>query len=330
MAFETYSFISANKESEIKYYVMRPETAPLAVIQIVHGMKEYIARYTELCSYLCSLGFVVCGHDQIGHGESVKELSELGYFAKNDGDVALVSDVEQLRLIMKKKYRALPYILLGHSFGSFVARAYAASHPDAIDGLILSGTAGQKQPVKLAKALCSFLAFFKGWKHRSNLVTNVAFSGYNSNFKFKGCSGNEWVTSDPEELKRYNADPKCTTNFTLSGYYDMFSVIDYIQSEQWYSDMPKGLPIFILAGGLDPVSNNTKGLFPMMEKLHELDHSNIEFKIYEKERHEPFTGLCKREAFEDVSAWCFEIIVGVRQAKMQSITPVFAPEGENT
>ena len=310
-------FDSANGRDKIKYYIRRPEGNPRAVIQIVHGMNEYFGRYEELCSYLCAEGFVVCGHDQLGHGASVSCDEDLGFFADGNGDVALVSDVGTLHGIMKKKYRFLPYVLLGHSFGSFVSRAYAATHHGAIDGLVLSGTSGQKMPVGAGKLLCKLVAAFKGWRYRSQLVANIAFSGYNKQFGNKGSTGKEWVTSDPEALRAYVNDKYCNFLFTLRGFFDMFSIIDYIQSDKWYDDMPKGLPVFLMSGELDPVSNNTKGLFELMEKLKDRDMCNIEFVIYKGEHHEPFTGLCKNEAFKDLSDWTEERIQGVIEARMQ-------------
>lgn len=326
---EEGTFRSSDGLNDIKYYIRYPEGSPKAVIQIVHGMREFFGRYDELCEHLCSKGFVVCGHDQLGHGDSVKSEEDFGYFADKDGDIAVVSDVGILLGIMKKKYRFLPYILLGHSFGSFVARAYAANNPDKLDGLVLSGTSGQKMPVGIAKKLCSVIAAFKGWRHRSKLVTNIAFGGYNKRFKGKSSTGHEWVTSDPSSLEKYVAEPRCTFVFTLRGYYDMFSIIDYIQSDKWFDDMPKGLPIFIMSGEFDPVSQETKGLYPMMEKLKDKDVSNIEFKIYANDRHEPFTGLNRKEAFSDVEEWTCEVVEGVIEARRQSYAmPDFARNGD--
>ncbi len=299
-------FESANGVNRIKYYIRLPEISPRAIVQIVHGMCEYFERYEALCEYLCERGFIVCGNDHLGHGESVNNDDELGFFAEKDGDRAVVRDIATLRDIMKKKYRMLPYIMLGHSFGSFVARAYAASNRDAVDALILSGTSGQKMPVKSGRALCKLVGAFRGNKHRSALISSLVFKGYNKRFKCKGATGNEWVTSDPEALKRYVSDKKCTFTFTVQAYLDMFAIISYIQSDKWYSDIPPSLPIFIMAGENDPISNYTSGIFELMKKLKNQNVTDLEYRIYKNERHEPLTGLTKGEAFEDVYEWIDE------------------------
>ena len=312
-------FKSANGIYNVKYYIGLPETTPRAVVQIVHGMKEHIGRYDEVFEYLCSCGYVVCGCDHIGHGESVNSDEDRIFFAEKDGDKAVISDVGTLHDMMKKKYRTLPYILLGHSFGSFVSRAYAATHKDAIDGLILSGTMGQKMPVAFGKAFCKLLEKIYGSHHRSKLITKITFMGYNKPYKNESNFQYSWLSTDPEATKKCKSDSRYNFDFTVSAYRDMFSIIEYIQSDEWYEDMPKNLPIFIIAGEFDPVSKNTEGLYPMMEKLHDNDVSNIEFKIYEGERHEPLTGLTRQTAFKDVSEWIDEQIEGVIEARRQSI-----------
>ena len=74
-------FKSSNDVSSISYYILTPEDVEIrGVIQIAHGMCEYFSRYTVFAKYLCSLGFVVCGNDHLGHGASVSRETELGFF----------------------------------------------------------------------------------------------------------------------------------------------------------------------------------------------------------------------------------------------------------
>ncbi len=297
---------SANGTGKVKYYIRLPETTPRAIVQIVHGMCEFFERYDDLCLYLCDRGFIVCGNDHIGHGASVESDADFGFFAENDGDRVVVADVANLRDMMKKKYKMLPYVMLGHSFGSFVARAYAASNPNAIDALILSGTSGQKMPVKAGKLLCKVIRSLKGKRYRSRLIKSMAFAGYNKRFKVDHPTGCEWVTSDPYALKAYAEDKRCTFIFTVQAFYDMFSLISYIQSDKWYNDFPPSLPLFIMAGENDPVSKYTNGIFEMMKALKAKYVCDIEYRVYKGERHEVLTGLSKYEAFEDIYGWIDE------------------------
>ena len=310
-------FKSSNNEYTVKYCVYTPDDSPRAIVQIVHGMCEYFERYDPIARFLCSKGYVVCGHDHIGHGHSVPSDDDLGFFAEKDGDKYVVADVGKMRDIMREKYRSLPYILIGHSFGSFVSRAFVATHPDAVDALILSGTAGQKQPVGAGSALCKIISAFKGKRYRSKLVSSIAFAGYNK--RFEGNTGAEWVTSDPEMLAKYASDKYCTYTFTLQAYRDMFALIKFIQSKEWYESMPKNLPIFVIAGENDPVSAYCKGITILVEKLKEAGVSDLEYKIYSGERHELFTGLRREEAFGDVAEWIDEKVSSINAARTQSV-----------
>lgn len=317
------TFPSSNGHSTVHYTVWKPDTNPVALVQIAHGMCEYIDRYDETARYLCERGCVVFGNDHIGHGRSVESADELGYFAPEDGDLCLVRDMASMNKIMKGTYRSLPTILLGHSFGSFLARAYLMGHADSIDGLILSGTSAGTAPLKLAMKLASFIAKRKGDRYRSPLLHKMAFGSYNKTFASRGtATGYEWVTSDPDALRTYAADPNCTFTFTTRGFYDLFTVLSFVNSEEWYEKTPKGLPIFLMSGDRDPVGNYGKDIPAIAEALLDMDASDVEYKLYKNERHEPLTGHCRQEAFADVAAFVEKVVDGVHDARR---TAYFGP-----
>ena len=250
---KTYgTYPSSNGRSTVHYTVWKPDCNPSAMVQISHGMCEYMERYDEVARYLCEKGFIVYGNDHIGHGRSAENSDDLGYFAEEDGDLYLVRDLYALNQLMKKTYRSLPIILLGHSFGSFVARAYLMGYGNSIDGLILSGTSGGGQPLGLAKFMCKQIAKSKGTHHRSKFMQKMAFGSYNKPFaKQKNCTGFEWVTSDPDMLQAYAKDPFCTFQFTVQGFYDLFTLLEFVNSDEWYQKVPKGLPIYLIGGSED-------------------------------------------------------------------------------
>ena len=320
----TYS--SSNQTSTVHYTVWTPDTNPIALVQIAHGMCEYIDRYDETARYLCAQGYIVFGNDHVGHGRSVSSPEELGYFAPEDGDLCLVRDMATLTRILKRTYPSLPTILFGHSFGSFLSRAYLMGYADSIDGLILSGTSAGTAPLKLAMKLASFIKKLKGDHYRSPLLDKLAFGSYNRPFrKGKNTTGYEWVTSDPEALRAYAADPLCTYVFTTQGFYDLFTVLSFVNSEEWYEKTPKGLPIFLISGDRDPVGNFGKDIPAITEALLDLDASDVEYKLYRGEHHEPLTGICRQEAFADVAAFVEKVVDGVRDARN---TAYFGPKFE--
>lgn len=310
------TFPSSNGSSTVHYTVWTPDVTPAGMVQIAHGMCEYIDRYDETARYLCERGYIVFGNDHVGHGRSVNAPDELGYFAPEDGDLCLVRDMAEMNRIMKRTYRSLPTVLLGHSFGSFLSRAYLMGHADSIDGLILSGTSAGKAPLKLAMMLANFIKKLKGGHYRSPLLNKLAFGSYNKPFaKGKKGTGYEWVTSDPEALKAYAADPLCTYIFTTQGFYDLFTVLAFVNSTEWYEKTPKGLPIFLMSGDRDPVGSFGKDIPAIAEALLEMDASDVEYKLYAGEHHEPLTGLCRSEAFADVAAFVEKVVDGVHDAR---------------
>lgn len=311
------SFLSANGTSTVYYTVWTPDCTPSAMIQLSHGMCEHMGRYEEIAHYLCRQGYVVFGNDHIGHGRSVASNDELGYFAPKDGDLCLVRDLATMNRLMKEKYRSLPTIMLGHSMGSFLARAYLMGHADSIDGLVLSGTSAGNQPVKLGMKVCKYLAKRKGDHHRSTFLFKQSFGSYNKRFKPKNgkATGREWINSDPDALLRYMDDPKCRFIFTVQGYYDMFTVLQYVNSEEWYEKTPKGLPIFFISGEDDPVGNYGKDIPAIAEALLEMDASDVTYKLYPHDRHEPLSGIYRDEVRADVVAFVNRVVEGVHDAR---------------
>ena len=101
------------EKKSCKYYIYEPENhKSKAIVQISHGMCEYIERYEEFAELLVCWGFLVCGHDHIGHGKSVGSEEELGYFSKKNGWSALVDDLHTMTRLIKERYPGLPVILL--------------------------------------------------------------------------------------------------------------------------------------------------------------------------------------------------------------------------
>ncbi len=312
------SYPSSNQKNTIYYTIWKPDCNPRAVVQIAHGMCEYVDRYDEVARKLCEQGFVVCGNDHLGHGRSVDSNDELGYFAEQDGDLYLVRDLYALNQLMRKTYRSLPYVLLGHSFGSFIARAYMMGHGDSIDGLVLSGTSAGRQPVKFGMKVTSRVAKRKGGMYRSKLIDRLAFGSYNRRVKEpKGKkSGYEWITTEPTALSNYADDPHCTFIFTVQGFYDLFTLLQFVNSEEWYKKMPKGLPVFLIGGDEDPVGSYGKDIPFITEQLLDADASDVTYKIYPNERHEVLTGITRMQAIADVADFVDRVIDGVHAARM--------------
>ena len=180
-----FSIPSSDGKTELAAYKLVPEQ-PRAMVQISHGMKEYFLRYEGFADYLAQNGFLVFGHDHLGHGNTAKSSDDLGFTVSAD---ALAEDVHKLSLAMKKEHPTLPLILFGHSMGSFIVREVLARYGNDYSAAIICGTGGPETPASAGKLLARLLMPFGGERHRSRLLKSIAFAGYNQKCG-KGCDPN--------------------------------------------------------------------------------------------------------------------------------------------
>ena len=302
---EQGTFLSADKKTDICYYFFENvKGSPKAVVQISHGMQDYILRYGDLIEFLNQNGFIVCGVDNLGHGATSKSSETDGFFAHKNGYKIVVSDLYTMSKLAKNKYPTLPYIMLGHSLGSFFARYFAYLYPNVLDGLILCGTSGKVKGTGFGIALLSLIKFFKGEKSHCQLAENIMLKKY---FKYidNVVTKREWVTSDVQKLKKYQYDPRSTFRFTASAYQDMLKVLKFVNTKKWASGIKKDLPIFICSGALDPVGNYGKGVASVYNLLEKQKIKSIKLNLYQNARHELHNEIPQitKQYFNDVKAW---------------------------
>ncbi|MEE1491140.1 MAG: alpha/beta fold hydrolase, partial [Massilioclostridium sp.] len=151
-----------------------PEEAK-GIVQICHGMCEYIDRYDHFARYLAGHGYLVCGNDHIGHGRTAGSEEKLGYFSPSGGGKHLTDDVHQLVQRMQREYPSLPYFLLGHSMGSFITRNYIVQYPKGLSGYICCGTSGPNPLAGIGLRTANHLIKKHGDHYRSELLQSLAF-----------------------------------------------------------------------------------------------------------------------------------------------------------
>ena len=136
-----FSFLSKDGKTKIHAVKWMPESGEYrAVLQITHGMVEYIERYKPFAEFLNDQGVLVVGHDHLGHGASVTSEEELGYFAEPDPSDTLVEDMHTLRTTVQAENPGVPYFMMGHSMGSYMLRKYLCIHPEGVAGAVIMGT----------------------------------------------------------------------------------------------------------------------------------------------------------------------------------------------
>lgn len=299
-----FTFDSADGRTKIHAVEWKPEQGAITgVLQIIHGMIEFIGRYEEFAEYLTDRGFVVIGHDHLGHGGSVVTKKEYGFFSEKDGNKTVLKDIHRLRCLAKKKYPDIPYYILGHSMGSFLLRQYLCLRGSELDGAVIMGTGTQPiSLLKIGKGLCRGLAAIFGWHYRSLLIDMMAFGGYNKHFR-PARTERDWITKDEVLVDRCLADERCTFRFTVNGYYNLFTSIEAASKEKNLRKMPKDLPILFVAGGDDPVGAFGKGVERVKCRFEAVGMQDVTKIIYDTDRHEILNETDRETVYEDIYTW---------------------------
>ncbi len=278
-----------------KLYI--PDTDPVGIFQIVHGMTEHIDRYDRFMLDICSLGYAVIGADNLGHGKSVHDDSELGFIALKNGWDFLCRDVARVAEYAKALYPSLPHILLGHSMGSFIVRV-ASERYLTPDKLIIMGTGGPNPMAGLGIGLINGIALLRGERHISPFIDKMAFGAYNKRFESDGAQG--WLTSDTEIRKKYAQDKYCTFKFTLSAMRDLLTLCKNANTKAWSEHISgKGFPILLVSGDFDPVGDYGAGVKKVFEMLKN-NGADVSLKLYHGYRHEILNDSCYCDVLSDI------------------------------
>ena len=279
-----------------------PEGEPKAVLQIVHGIAEFVERYDDFANYLTERGYVVVAEDHMGHGQSINGDGIQGYF--HGGWFTAVEDTMQLMTDTRKEYPNLPYILFGHSMGSFMARTILCKYPDSgINAAVICGTGWQPAfampaVIKLGDSVCKKTGETKPNEKLQNLI----FGSYNSKVEHPR-TPYDWLSRDAKIVDAYIAHPLCGFTASAGLLRDMMKGIYFIEQSVNLNAMRKDLPVFFIAGGDDPVGSYGKGVRQAANAFQKAGMTDVSVRIYPLCRHEILNEINKGEIYEDVIQW---------------------------
>ncbi|WP_024858482.1 alpha/beta fold hydrolase [Ruminococcus albus] len=319
-------FPSSDKGKKIYYEIYtKKDFQPKAVIQLVHGMCEYVRRYREFARFLNDNGYLVVGNDHLGHGMTAAKLAEekdgiidpnknkeLGFISERNGWQHCLADMHRLTRVMKKEYPDLPYFMFAHSMGSLLGRAYATSYPDELDGVIFSGTGALLGVEPQLMLYLQGIRKVKGSRFRPPLTDMAMFGKYGIYNSKSGRDGGNWLNRNEDEVIKYNADAYCNFCFTVNGFENLVGVNYYVNRNKWFEEYPKELPTYIISGSKDPVGDCGRGVLKVYNKLRLYD-CDAEMKIYNGARHELINELNKEEVYRDV----LDFYEGIMSAKTE-------------
>ena len=303
---EEFYFDSRDGENRIHAVRYTPDDGNVrGIVQIVHGMAEYVERYENLAEFLTKRGILVTGEDHLGHGKSVSEGGSFGYFCEQDPATVVVRDVHRLKKITEEQYPQVPYIILGHSMGSYMLRKYLCIHPEGVAGAVIMGTGAMPDStMKFGLFLCRTIALFRGWHYRSRLMQSLSYSKPYKRYDLYGKDyANSWLSKNVENVKTYYADPRCTFLFTVNGYKGLMEAVLFDDQMENIKKVPKNLPLFFVSGADDPVGDLGEGVKKVYQKFLQAGMKDVSCKLYKNDRHEILNETDREQVYADLLGW---------------------------
>ncbi len=302
-SFTDYTFLSSNGKTNIRVRRCTPDGVIRGIVQIAHGVAEHVERYDAFAAFLANNGFLVVANDHLGHGKSVNDDSELGFFAEHGGWELVVGDMRKLYEATHAEFPELPYFLFGHSMGSFLTRTYLIKYRSGIAGAVISGTGQNPAPIVAGGKLLGNLECRRhGAKFKSEKLNQLAFGNYNDCFEVRR-TVNDWLSRDNAAVDKYIEDPLCGFIPSAGLFRDMMGGIQFIGSARNIHRMNPDLPVFFISGDMDPVGENGKGVMRVYHAFLKAGMTDVTMKLYHECRHELLNELNKEEVMRDVLDW---------------------------
>ncbi len=302
---ESAFFLETSDEKRIFVRTWHPTTneAPLAVVQIAHGMAEHSARYRSFAAALTQQGIAVYANDHRGHGKTEEDPQNRGHFGDQDGWGSAIQDLFRLTAHIQKTHPNVPVFLFGHSLGSFLVRRAIQLNGKGIEGVILSGTGGDPGiQGKLGLWIANGIIRKHGPKFRSAMIDHLIFGKYNRSFQPNRTS-HDWLSRDEREVDKYVEDEGCGYVCTVGFIKDMIAGLIELHRKEQIEKIPKELPLYLFSGSKDPVGKNGKAVVAVAEQYKKSGMEDVSYKLYKDGRHEMLNEVNREEVYRDVIQW---------------------------
>jgi alpha-beta hydrolase superfamily lysophospholipase len=288
MSVHEISFPSANGRDTVKAWSYSPLDPPRAIVQIVHGFGEHSRRYLHMIDSFTEAGFTVYADDHIGHGKTAYDSGTLGDPGTKgtDGYLVYLKDEKTLHDIAVKENPTVPFFMFGHSWGSMLARGYAALYGGDIRGLMLCGVVSQTKGCMALQGNKEFEAQIASGRGAEDGMAWMAkaFAGMTDRIKNPN-SPNDWISRDPRIVADHAADMFNCFKPKAQLIYDFCKLYGFIESDEWAKKVQPGLPVYLTGGDNDPCGNYGEGVYHVANMLAEAGHE-VKVKVYGGYRHE--------------------------------------------
>lgn len=274
-----------------------------AVVQVVHGMAEHGARYARLAQALVSRGYAVYAPDLPGHGRSVRSDDELGHVDDRDGWQQTLISINAVRSLAEREHPGAPYVMLGHSRGSFLLQDYLVEHGRGLAAAVFSAGSGDMGPLRaVGTALLQLEALWYGRAHRSVIADTLTFKDFNRHFK-PARTDFDWLSRDTGEVDAYLADPRCGFRCSTALWLELMAMGARMHDPQRLARVPKALPVLLINGTRDPACRFERGARALERLYQRAGLEDVELKLYADARHELLNDSCRDQVTQDLVRW---------------------------
>lgn len=297
MSIREISFKSANGRDTIKAWSYTPLGKVRGIIQIIHGYGEHSRRYLHMISKFQAAGFVVYADDHIGHGKTGYDSNTLGD-PNSKGYMTYLKDEKSLHDIAVSDYPDVPYFIFGHSWGSMIARGYAAYYGQDIKGIMLCGICSQWKSCEIQYNNPEFRkAYEENPKQRAGKWFETVFAGMTD--RIENPNGpSDWIANNPDIVKDHAGDMFNTFDTTIELVWDFVQLYHFIENDEWAQMVPKDIPVYLISGDQDPCGNYGEGLYHVANLLAN-SGNKVKVKAYSGYRHEIHNELELRDEVEE-------------------------------
>ncbi len=274
---------------------------PKGVVLIVHGLAEHSERYNHFAKFLNANSYHVFAYDHRGHGKT--DPDQLGVIEEPESFHLMVKNLNDVYQHVAGSYPELPIILFGHSMGSFLSQRFMQLYEAEPTALIYSGSNG-KPPFMLQVGikLSAILMTLFGKHSKSNLIDKLSFGAYNNHFK-PNLTVYDWLSRDTAMVNLCVDDPHCGFICSNSFYHHLFKGVKELHAHPVFADHNPDIPILLLSGDQDPVSNMGKGIKSLEKILKKNGVTDVTTHLYEGGRHEMLNEINRDEVFDNLLQW---------------------------
>jgi alpha-beta hydrolase superfamily lysophospholipase len=256
-----------------------PDGTPRAVVQILHGRAEHAGRYGRLAATLTDAGFVVYADDHRGHGRTGLAGGGLGVMGPG-GDDGVLAGVRAVARRIAEEQPGRSVVMLGHSWGSFIAQRYLPRWGHELAGIVLTGTTDRDH------------------RPARDGGPNAGFADPRTPY--------DWLSRDPAEVDAYIADPWCGFEAVPDRGADDRPTAAVLPAGR-RENIPPTLPVLILNGDADPIGGGAGGR-QLAERYRDMGLVDVALVVYPDARHELFNELNRDEVTDDLLTWLDRVV----------------------